>query len=164
MLSQVGSDNHRQNCWDTLRRVVYIRPPLPQYNVESAIFLHSLLIDPNIAWWGRGRYGMLEDSLDFMSKKAWFQHVTLNVNTVQLIHHFWGSVPTTFDEHCLWKCLKKSTEISFSPIKQKRNIVWTSNLEDLLLVSLSCITQIYSVTDLKLLGIGHLKLKHCNLS
>ncbi len=94
------SYNHRQNCCDTLRRVVYIRPPLPQYNVESSIFLHSLLIDPNIEWWGRGRYGMLEDSLDFMSKKAWFQHVKLNVNTVELIHHFWGSVPTTFDEHC----------------------------------------------------------------
>ncbi len=44
--------NHRQNCWDTLRRVVYRRPPLPPYNVESSIFLQSLLIDPNIAWWG----------------------------------------------------------------------------------------------------------------
>ncbi len=92
--------NHRQNCWDTLDRVVYIRPPLPQYNVESSIFLHSLVIDPNIAWWGRGRYGMLEDCLTFMSKKVCFQHVTLNANTVELKHNFRGSVPTTFDEHC----------------------------------------------------------------
>ncbi len=43
---------------------------------------------------------MLEDSLDFISKKPLLQNVTLNVNTVQLIHNFSGSVPTTFDEHC----------------------------------------------------------------
>ena len=96
-----ASDNHRQNCWDTLHRDVYIRPPLPLYNVESSIFVYSLLVDPNIAWWGRGRYGMLDDSVDFMLKKARFQHFTIYVNTVKLIQHFCLSVPTTFDEHCL---------------------------------------------------------------
>ena len=101
---QAASDNHSQKCWDTLHRVVYISPPLPLYNVDSSIFAHSHVEDPNIAWWGRGRYGMLEDSLAFMSKKPRFQHVKINVNTVKLIHHFGVSVPTTFDEHCLWKC------------------------------------------------------------
>ena len=78
-----ASDNHRQKCWDTLHRDVYIRPPLPLYNVESSIFVYSLLVDPNIAWWGRGRYGMLDDNVDFMFKKARFHHFTIYVNTVK---------------------------------------------------------------------------------
>ena len=98
---QAASDNVRQKCWDTLHRVVYISPPLPQYNVESSIFAHSRLEDPNIAWWGRGRYGMLEDSLTIMSEKAGFQHFKISVNTAILIQHFGLSVPTTFDKHCL---------------------------------------------------------------
>ncbi len=43
---------------------------------------------------------MLEDSVDFMLKKARFQHLTIYVNTVKLMQHFCLSVPTTFDEHC----------------------------------------------------------------
>ncbi len=43
---------------------------------------------------------MLDDSVDFMLKKARFQHFTIYVNTVKLIQHFCLSVPTTFDEHC----------------------------------------------------------------
>ena len=31
---------------------------------------------------------MLEDSVDFMSKKAQFQHVQINVNTVKLVQYF----------------------------------------------------------------------------
>ncbi len=92
--------NHRQNCWDNLHKDVYIRPPLPLCNVKSPIFVHSLLVDPNIAWWGRGRYGMLEDSVDFMLKKARFQQFKIYDSTVKLIQHFCLSVPTTFDEHC----------------------------------------------------------------
>ncbi len=62
--------SHCQNCWETLHRDVYIWPPLPLYNIESSIFIHSLLVDPNIAWCGRGKYnGMLEDSVDFLVKE-----------------------------------------------------------------------------------------------
>ncbi len=68
--------------------------PTPPVNVESSIVPHSLLLVPNIEWWGRGRYGMLEDSVDFMSKKARFPHVTIKR------YHFCVSVPTIFDEHC----------------------------------------------------------------
>ena len=87
--------NHCQNYWDTLHRVVYIKSSLP-YNIESSIFLHSLLADPNIAWWVRGRYGMLKHSLTFMSKKVWFQHIKMNANTVKLMHHFCVNLPTIF--------------------------------------------------------------------
>ncbi len=45
-----------QNSCDTLHRVVYIRPPIPLYNVESSIFIYSLPVDPNIAWWESGGY------------------------------------------------------------------------------------------------------------
>ena len=43
---------------------------------------------------GKGGYGMLEDSVDFMLKKARFQHFTIYVNTVQFIQHFCLSGPT----------------------------------------------------------------------
>ena len=97
------SYNACQNCWEILHRVVYnmyTRPPLLLFNVESSIFVHLLLADPNIAWWGRGRYRMFEDSVDFVSKKAQFQHIKINVDTIKLIWHFCISVPTTFDKHC----------------------------------------------------------------
>ncbi len=107
--------NHRQNCWDTLQRDVYIRPP-------SSVFVHLLLVDPNIAWWVRGKYGMLEDSVDLMLKKALFQHLTIYVNTAKLIQHFCLSVLTTFDEHCstwtdiLVLCYRNSQSIVFSTL------------------------------------------------
>ncbi len=75
---------------------------------------------------------MLEDSLDFMSKKAWFQHVTLNVNTVQLMHHFWGSVPTTFDEHCslakMLNCSHKLIKMLY-PVKLCPSIMFNNENE-----------------------------------
>ncbi len=61
-------------------------PQLNLYNAESSIFVPLLLkVDLNIEWWWRRKYGMLEVSADFMSKKAQFQHVKINVNTVKLI-------------------------------------------------------------------------------
>ena len=46
---------------------------------------------------------MLKDSVDFMTKKARFPHITLNVNAIKLIHHFLVNVPTSFDEHYRFK-------------------------------------------------------------
>ncbi len=90
-----GNYNARQNCWDTLRRVASKRHPLPLYNAESSIFVHLLLVlvvDLNIAWWGCGRYGMLEDSVDFMSKKCNFNMLMLTQsNNTAFLRH----VPTT---------------------------------------------------------------------
>ena len=61
----------------------------------------------------------------------------------------------TFFHHCLSKVLKKSTKISFLLIKQKRQMLLASNLEDIFLISLSFMTYIMKAVTLFVLGIGH---------
>ncbi len=51
------------------RNVFSVKAPtrIPKCNIESPIFVHSLLVD--FAQWGRG-YGMFEYSVDFVSKNV----------------------------------------------------------------------------------------------
>ena len=101
MVFQVGSDNPRQKCWDTLSEVVYTRPPIPPYNVEISCFTFLHVAVPNIAWWGKGGYGMIGKSVAFLAKKELFQQVKSNVSTGNIIRQFCVGVPTTFGEDCL---------------------------------------------------------------
>jgi len=112
-------DNLRQKAWDSSHDVMIIALPSPLCNVESTHFRFSLLQPPNIAWWGRGRDWMLGDSLSFTPKKALFHYVKMKLCTVNIIHRYGVTVPTTFGDDCVQICLTKTYRFRVSFITLK---------------------------------------------